>query len=123
MFTAKLLKEKNSRSDKTNSSEKLFASCDFSCYQQRDKSEIKQCNIVKIISKASHPAATCMHLNKWTYKDDLQKFKVSIRMREKEDLSYTEPVTVAGARRAGLTILQTADPLGLAQCHNRVWIL
>ncbi len=41
--------------------------------------------------------------------DDLLKFKPSIRMGKKGDLGDFEPGMVVGARRAGLSISQTAD--------------
>ncbi len=40
------------------------------------------------------------------------KFKLSIRMGKKGDLSYFESGMVVGARRAGLSISKTADLLG-----------
>ncbi len=47
--------------------------------------------------------------------DDLLKFKPSIRMGKKEDLSDFERVMVVGARRAGLSISKTADLLGFSR--------
>ncbi len=44
--------------------------------------------------------------------DDLLKFKSSIRMGKKGDLSDFERGMVVGARRAGLSISKTADLLG-----------
>ncbi len=44
-------------------------------------------------------------------KNDLLKFKPSIRMGKKGDLSDFERGMVVGARRAGLSILKTADIL------------
>ncbi len=49
-------------------------------------------------------------------KDDLLKFKPSIRMGKKGDLSDFECGMVVGARRAGLSISKTADLLGFS--HN-----
>ncbi len=47
--------------------------------------------------------------------DDLLKFKLSIRMGKKGDLSNFERGMVVGARRAGLSISQTADLLGFSR--------
>ncbi len=47
-------------------------------------------------------------------KDDLLKFKQSIRMGKKGDLSDFERGMVFGARRAGLSISKTADLLGFS---------
>ncbi len=47
--------------------------------------------------------------------DDLLKFKPSIRMEKKGDLSDFERGMVVGARRAGLSISKTADLLGFSQ--------
>ncbi len=47
--------------------------------------------------------------------DDLLKFKPSIRKGEKGDLSDFESGMVVGARRAGLSISETADLLGLSR--------
>ncbi len=46
--------------------------------------------------------------------DDLLKFKPSIRMGKKGDLSDFERGMVVGARRAGLSISKTADLLGFS---------
>ncbi len=46
--------------------------------------------------------------------DDLLKFKPSIRMGKKGDLSNFECGMVVGARRAGLSISKTADLLGFS---------
>ncbi len=46
--------------------------------------------------------------------DDLLKFKPSIRMGKKWDLSDFERGMVVGARRAGLSISKTADLLGFS---------
>ncbi len=48
-------------------------------------------------------------------KDDLLRFKPSIRMEKKGDLSDFECGLVVGARRAGLSILKTADLLGFSR--------
>ncbi len=47
-------------------------------------------------------------------KDNLQKFKPSIRMGKKGDLSDFERGMVVGARRAGQIISETADLLGFS---------
>jgi len=47
--------------------------------------------------------------------DDLLKFKPSIRMGKKGDLSDFECGMVVGARRAGLSISKTADLLGFSR--------
>jgi hypothetical protein len=47
--------------------------------------------------------------------DDLLKFKLSIRMGKKDDLSDFERCVVVGARRAGLSISEMADPLGFSR--------
>ncbi len=47
--------------------------------------------------------------------DDLLKFKPSIRMGKKGDLSDCERGMVVGARRAGLNISKTADLLGFSR--------
>ncbi len=47
--------------------------------------------------------------------DDLLKFKPSIRMEKKGDLSDFERGMVVGARRAGLSISKTADLLGFSR--------
>ncbi len=47
--------------------------------------------------------------------DDLLKFKPSIRMGKKEDLSDFERVMVVGVRRADLSISKTADLLGFSR--------
>ncbi len=47
--------------------------------------------------------------------DDLLKFKPSIRMGKKGDLSDFECGMVVGARRAGLSISETADLLGFSR--------
>ncbi len=46
--------------------------------------------------------------------DDLLKFKLSIRMGKKGDLSDFERAMFVGARRAGLSISKTADLLGFS---------
>ena len=46
--------------------------------------------------------------------DDLLKFKPSIRMGKKDDLSDFEHDMVVGARRVGLSISDTADLLGFS---------
>ncbi len=46
--------------------------------------------------------------------DDLLKFKPSIRMGKKEDLSDFERGMIVGARLTGLSILKTADLLGFS---------
>ena len=46
--------------------------------------------------------------------DDSLKFKPSIRMGKKRDLSDFERGMVVGARRAGLSISKTADLLGFS---------
>ncbi len=47
--------------------------------------------------------------------DDLLKFKPSIRMGKKGDLSDFEWGMVVGVRRAGLSISKTADLLGFSR--------
>ncbi len=47
--------------------------------------------------------------------DDLLKFKPSIRTGKKGDLSDSERGMVVGARRAALSISQTADLLGFSR--------
>jgi len=47
-------------------------------------------------------------------KDDLLKFKPSIRMGKKGDLSDFEHGMVVDTRRAGLSISKTADLLGFS---------
>lgn len=46
--------------------------------------------------------------------DDLLNFKQNIRMRRKGDLSDFEHGTAVGARRAGLSISESADLLGFS---------
>ncbi len=55
-----------------------------------------------------------MHLGSRCGEDDLLKFKPSIRMGKKGDLSDFERGMVVGARRAGLSISKTADLLGFS---------
>ncbi len=51
--------------------------------------------------------------------DDLLKFKLSIRMGKKGDLSDFECGMVVGARRAGLSISKTAKSTGIFM-HNHL---
>ncbi len=54
----------------------------------------------------------------WTFKcdeDDLLKFKPSIRIGKKGDLSDFKRGMVVGARRAGLSMSKTADLLGFSR--------
>ena len=44
--------------------------------------------------------------------DDLLQMELSIRMRKKADLSDSKQGKAVGARRAGLSISETADLLG-----------
>ncbi len=46
--------------------------------------------------------------------DDFLKFKLSIRMGKKWDLSDFERGMAVGARQTGLSILKTADLLGFS---------
>ncbi len=55
-----------------------------------------------------------MHLGMLRGQDDLLKFKPSIRMGKKGGLSDTEHGMLVGARRAGLSISETADLLGFS---------
>ncbi len=50
--------------------------------------------------------------------DDLLKFKPSIRMRKKGDLSDFEHGMVVGAKWPGMSISKTADLLGLSRMEN-----
>ncbi len=59
-------------------------------------------------------AAQCIYASRCG-EDDLLKFKLSIRMGKKGDLSDFERGMVVGARRAGLSISTTADRLGFSQ--------
>ncbi len=52
---------------------------------------------------------TCRH-----GQDDVLKFKPSIRMGKKGDLSDSESGMVVGARRAGLSMSETTDLLGFS---------
>ncbi len=63
---------------------------------------------------ANHTAATQCILASRCGEDDVLKFKPSIRMRKKRDLSDFERGMVVGARRAGLSISITADLLGFS---------
>ncbi len=63
----------------------------------------------------NHMAATqCIYASRCG-KDDLLKFKPSMRMGKKRDLSDFERGMVVGARRAGLSISNTADLLGFSR--------
>lgn len=69
--------------------------------------------IVNHTLKSCHKTKTC---TQWPFcHDDLQKFKLSIGMGKKGDLSNSECVTVVGARRDSLRISETADLMGIFQ--------
>ncbi len=70
---------------------------------------------------ANHMAATQCSWASRCGEDDLLKFKPSIRMGKKGDLSDFECGMVVGARRAGLSISKTADLLGFSHTISRVY--
>ncbi len=59
-------------------------------------------------------ATQCIQISRFS-EDDLLKFKPSIRMGKKGDLSDFERGMVVGTRRAGLSISKTADLLGFSR--------
>ncbi len=59
-------------------------------------------------------AAQCIYASRYG-EDGFLKFKLSIRMGKKGDLSDFERGMVVGARRAGLSISKTADLLGFSR--------
>ncbi len=62
-----------------------------------------------------------MHLASRCGEEELLKFKLSIRMGKKGDLSDFECGMVVGARRADLSISKTADLLPFSQTISKVY--
>ncbi len=71
-----------------------------------------------LVTQIANQLITWQKLNAFKHRcgeDDMQKFKPSIRIGKKGDLSDFERGMVVGARRAGLSFSKTADLLGTSR--------